>query len=93
MNTPKKFEKFWSGSVSFTATEIFKDLNAAAKVSVPSSAAKIVINEKTLSYDFQRIKEVDTNANALPTPGAKQPGKGKRENVSDVKNNETKEKK
>ena len=93
MNTPKKFEKFWSGSVSFTATEIFKDLNAAAKVSVPSSAAKIVINEKTLSYDFQRIKEVYTNANALPTPGAKDPGKGKREKVSDIKNNETKEKK
>ena len=87
MNTPKKFEKFWSGSVSFTATEIFKDLNAAAKVSVPSSAAKIVINEKTLSYDFQRIKEVDTNANALPTPGAKDPGKGKGEKKIEHKDN------
>ena len=56
MNTPKKFEKFWSGSVSFTATEIFKDLNAAAKVSVPSSAAKIVINEKTLSMTFNALR-------------------------------------
>ena len=49
MSIPKKFEKFWSGSVSFTATETFKDLNAAAKAGVPSSAAKIVISEKTLS--------------------------------------------
>ena len=45
MSIPKKFEKFWSGSVSFSATEMFKDLNAAAKASVPSSAAKIVIDE------------------------------------------------
>ena len=88
-----KYEKFWSGSVSFSATEMFKDLNAAAEVSVPSAAAKIVIDEKTLSYDFQRIKEVDPNADTLPTPGPKDPGKGKREKVSDVKNNETKEKK
>ena len=79
MSIPKKFEKFWSGSVGFTATEIFKDLNAAANVSVPSAAAKIVINENTLSYDFQRIKEVDPNANTLPTPGPTDPGKGKGE--------------
>ena len=80
MSIHKKFEKFWSGSVSFTATEIFKDLDAAAKVSVPSSAAKIVINEKTLSYDFQRIKEVKPNGNnTLRTSGPKDPGKGKRE--------------
>ena len=89
----KNFEKFWVGSVSFTATEIFDDLNKAVAVSVPTTAAKIVIDNKTLSYDFKRIKEVDPNANALSTPGGKDPGKGKREKVSERKDNETKEKK
>jgi hypothetical protein len=87
MNIPKKVQKFWSGSVSFNATEIFKDLNAAVEVSVPSAAAKIVIDEKTLSYDFQRIKEVDTNANTLPTSGSKDPGKGKGEKKVEYKDN------
>ena len=80
MSILKKFEKFWSGSVSFSATETFKDLNAAAKVNVPSAAAKIVVDEKTLSYDFQRIKEVEPNGNnTLRTPGPSDPGKGKGE--------------
>ena len=87
MGIPKKFEKFWSGSVSFSATEMFKDLNAAAKAGVPSSAAKIVVSEKTLSYDFQRIKEVDPNAATLPTPGPKDPGKGKGEKKVEHKDN------
>ena len=85
----KKFEKFWSGSVSFIATETFKDLDTASQASVPSEAAKIVIDNKTLSYDFQRIKEVDTNANTLPTSGAKNPDKKEREKVSKPKDNET----
>lgn len=83
MTIHKKFEKFWSGSVSFSATETFDDLNAAAEVSVPSKAAKIVVNEKSLSYDFKRIKEVKANGdNTLPTPGNQDPGKGKREKKS-----------
>ena len=89
----RKFEKFWSGGVSFTVTETFNSLDAAVKASVPSNAAKVVIDQKTLSYDFKRIKEVDPNANALSTPGTKDPGKGKREKVSERKDNETKEKK
>jgi len=84
-----KYEKFWSGSVSFIATERFKDLNAAAEVSVPSAAAKIVVDEKTLSYDFQRIKVVDPNADTLQTSGRKNPDKKEREKVSKPKNNET----
>jgi hypothetical protein len=87
MSILKKFEKFWSGSVSFSATETFKDLNAATKVSVPSAAAKIVVDEKTLSYDFQRIKEVDPNADTLPTPGPKDTGKGKGEKKVEHKDN------
>ena len=75
----KKFEKFWSGGVGFQAIETFSTLDAAVKASVPSNAAKIVIDEKTLSYDFKRIKEVDPNANALSAPGGTDPGKEKGE--------------
>ena len=89
----KKFEKFWSGGVGFQAVETFSTLDAAVKASVPSNAAKIIIDEKTLSYDFKRIKEVDPNANALPTPGTTDPGKGKREKVSERKDQQTKKKK
>ena len=89
----KKFEKFWSGGVGFQAVETFSTLDAAVKASVPSNAAKIIIDEKTLSYDFNRIKEVDPNANALSKTGGTDPGKGKREKVSERKDNETKEKK
>jgi hypothetical protein len=85
----KNFEKFWVGSVSFTATEIFDDLNSAVAVSVPSAAAKIVIDNKTLSYDFKRIKEVTQNANTLPTPGDKDPGGRESKKVSERKDNET----
>ena len=90
----KLFEKFWSGSVSFTAHENFKDLDSAVQASVPSTAAKIIIEDKTISYEFNRIKEVKTDGdNTLRTPGTKDPGKGKREKVSERKNSETKEKK
>jgi len=85
----KNFEKFWVGSVSFTATEIFDDLNSAVAVSVPSAAAKIVIDNKTISYDFKRIKEVTQNANTLPTPGDKDPGGRESKKVSERKDNET----
>ena len=86
----KSFEKIWVGSVSFTATEIFDDLNKAVAVSVPTAAAKIVIDDKTLGYDFKRIKEVDnSDANALPKTGGTDPGKGKREKVSERKDQQT----
>ena len=88
----KLFEKFWSGSVSFTAHENFNDLDSAIGANSPSDAAKIVIEENTLSYDFNRIKEVKTDGD-IPRPGITNPGKGKREKVSEHKNSETKEKK
>ena len=93
MNIRKKFEKFWSGGVGFQAVETFSTLDAAVKASVPSNAAKIIIDEKTLSYDFKRIKEVDPNANALSTPGTTDPGKGKGEKVSERKDQQTKKEK
>ena len=80
----KSFEKIWVGSVSFTATEIFDDLNKAVAVSVPTTAAKIVIDNKTLSYDFKRIKEVkNQDANTLPTPGDEDPGRRESKKVSE----------
>ena len=94
MSIHKKFEKFWSGGVSFNAIETFPTLDAAVKASVPSNAAKIVIDKKTLSYDFKRIKEVDNqNADALSTPGGTDPGKGKREKVSEHEDQQTKKEK
>ena len=89
----KKIEKFWNGSANFTVKEIFPSVSAAYKQAIPSNAAVYEVDDKSVSFEFTRIKEVEKNANALPTPGAKDPGKGKREKVSDVKNNETKEKK
>jgi len=85
----KKFEKFWSGGVGFNAVETFSSLDAAVKASVPSNAAKIIIDEKTLSYDFKRIKEVDPNANTLPTSGGENPGGKKGEKKVDNKDNKT----
>nr|BAR32709.1 hypothetical protein [uncultured Mediterranean phage uvMED] len=80
----KSFEKIWVGSVSFTATEIFDDLNKAVAVSVPTAAAKIVIDDKTLGYDFKRIKEVkNQDANTLSTPGDKNPGGRESKKVSE----------
>ena len=96
MNIRKKFEKFWSGGVSFVATETFNSLDAAVKASVPSNAAKIIINEKTLSYDFKRIKEVENpnaTTNTLPGSTNKDPGKGKGEKVSERKDQQTKKEK
>jgi len=85
----RKYEKFWSGGVGFNAVETFSSLDAAVKASVPSNAAKIIIDEKTLSYDFKRIKEVDPNANTLPTSGGKNPGGKKGEEKVDNKDNKT----
>ncbi len=88
----KLFEKFWSGSVSFTAHENFNDLDSAVGSNSPTDAAKIVIDENTISYDFNRIKEVKTDGD-LPRTRDENRGKGKREKVSEHKNSETKEKK
>ena len=90
----RKFEKFWSGGVSFQAVESFPTLDAAVKASVPSNAAKIIIDEKTLSSDFKRKTELDNqNANALPGSANKDPGKGKGEKVSERKDQQTKKEK
>lgn len=79
----KKFEKFWSVSVSFTAHENFNDLDSAIGSNSPSDAAKIVIDENTISYDFNRIKEVKTDGdNSVPRSGKSDRGKREREKKS-----------
>ena len=79
----KKFEKFWSGSVSFTAHENFKDLDSAIGANMPSDAAKIVIDDNTISYDFNRIKEVKTDGdNSIPRSVKSDRGKREREKKS-----------
>ena len=88
----RKFEKFWSGSVSFTAHENFKDLDSAIGANAPSNAAKIIVDENTLSYDFNRIKEVKTDGD-VSRPGATNPGKGKGEKGSERKDQQTKKEK
>ena len=88
----KVFQKFWSGSLSFTAHENFKDLDSAVGTNSPTDAAKIIIDDKTISYEFNRIKEVKTDGD-VPRTGATNPGKGKREKVFEHKNSKTKEKK
>ena len=88
----RKFEKFWSGSVSFTAHENFKDLDSAIGANAPSNAAKIIVDENTLSYDFNRIKEVKTDGD-VSRPGATNPGKGKGAKVSERKDQQTKKEK
>jgi hypothetical protein len=80
----KKFEKFWSGSVSFTAHENFNDLDSAIGSNSPSDAAKIVIDESTISYDFNRIKEVKTDGdNSIPRSGKSDRGEREREKKSE----------
>ena len=79
----KKFEKFWSGSVSFTAHENFKDPDSAIGANMPSDAAKIVIDDNTISYDFNRIKEVKTDGdNSIPRSVKSDRGKREREKKS-----------
>ncbi len=88
MSIHKKFEKFWSGSVSFTAHENFNDLDSAIGANSPSNAAKIVVDENTLSYDFNRIKEVKTDGD-IPRSKGRDREKGKGEKVFEQQNIKT----
>jgi len=84
----KSFLKIWNGECSFTARETFGSLDVAAKKVVPSTAAKIVVDEKSIRYQHSTIKEV-VNDNTLPTPGNKDPGEGKGEKKVERKDNKT----
>ena len=69
----KKIEKFWNGSASFTASEIFPSVSAAANQMIPSDAASFEVDGKTVSFEFARIKEVNDGDKPLPTSGTKNP--------------------
>ena len=84
----KTIEKFWSGSASFTASEIFTSVSDAAKQTIPSDAAKYEVDGKSVSFEFARIKEV-SNDNSLPTSEPTNNSDRKRKKVSERKDNET----
>ncbi len=79
MSIPKVFLKIWNAECSFQAKQTFRSLDAAAKLVVPSTAAEIVLDEKSIRYQHSTIKEVVKNDNTLPAPGKSDPGKGKGE--------------
>ena len=89
MTILKSFLKTWSGECSYQAIECFSSIDAAAKQVVPSSAAKIIVDEKNIRYQHSTIKEVVNNDNTLPTPGRKDPGEGKGEKKLERKDNKT----
>lgn len=61
MSIPKKIQKSWSGNCSFQAIEMFDSIEAAAKQSLPSTAAKIEVNNDSLSFTFSRVKWIGGN--------------------------------
>jgi hypothetical protein len=84
----KKIEKFWSGSASFTVSEIFSSVSDAAKQIIPSDAATYEVDGKTVSFEFARIKEV-SNDKPLPTSDTKDKSDREGTKVSERKDNET----
>ena len=85
----KKIEKFWNGSANFTIKETFPSVSAAYKQTIPSDAAVYEVDGKTVSFEFARIKEVNNGDNPLLSSGSTNSDKGKREKVSERKDNET----
>ena len=57
MTIPKSFLKTWSGECSYQAIECFSSIDAAAKKVLPSSAAKIIVDEKSIRA--QRVRQRD----------------------------------
>ena len=86
----KKIEKFWNGSASFTASEMFTSVADAANQIIPSDAARYEVDGKTVSFEFARIKEVDNGDKPLPTSGTKNPVDREGTKVSERKDHETK---
>ena len=84
----KKIEKFWNGSASFTASEMFTSVADAANQMVPSDAASFEVDGKTVSFEFARIKEVSDDK-PLPTSEPKDNSDRERKKVSERKDNET----
>ena len=85
----KKIEKFWNGSASFTASEMFTSVADAANQIIPSDAARYEVDGKTVSFEFARIKEV-SNDKPLPTSGTKNSDDREGKKVSERKDHETK---
>ena len=85
----KKIEKFWNGSASFTASEMFTSVADAANQIIPSDAARYEVDGKTVSFEFARIKEV-SNDKPLPTSEPTNSDDREGTKVSERKDHETK---
>ena len=72
-----KCEKFWSGNASFTAKEIFTDLETAVQAGLPSAAATFEVDPKTVSFEHKRVKEVKTNVDTNNARDRVRENKGK----------------
>ena len=83
----KTIEKFWNGSANFTVKEIFPSVSAAVKQAIPSDAAVFEVDNKTISFEFTRIKEKNGD-NPLLSSGKTDPGKRERKKVSERKDHE-----
>ena len=92
MSIPKSFLKIWNGECAYQAIECFSSIDAAAKQVVPSSAAKIVVDEESIRYQHSTIKEVVSNDDTLPAPGKQNPGKGKGEKKVERQDNKVSKK-
>ena len=96
----KGFEKFWSGSAGFKVSEDFSTIEAAHKQALPGKAAQYEVNKDSISFEFTRIKmKGGKDAGRTPTidslskdPGG-DPGKGKRKESDQRKDNESQDKK
>ena len=85
----KLVKKFWNGSANFTASETFPSVSAAVNQIMPSDAASFEVDDKTVSFEFARIKEVSDDK-PLPTSGTKNPVDREGTKVSERKDHETK---
>ena len=92
MSIPKSFLKIWNGECAYRAIECFSSIDAAAKQVVPSSAAKIVVDEESIRYQHSTIKEVVSNDDTLPAPRKQNPGKGKGEKKVERQDNKVSKK-
>ena len=85
----KKIEKFWNGSANFTASEVFNSVAEAANQIIPVEAAIYEVDGKTVSFEFSRIKQEESNDKSLPTSDTTNKSDREGTKVSERKDHET----
>ena len=96
----KGFEKFWSGSAGFKVIEDFDTVEQANKQPLPSSRAVYEVDHDSISFRFNRIKMKGAKdagrthtVDSLSKDRSGDPGKGKRKESDQRKDNEIQDKK